>query len=156
SYVSDPMKPVPYTMAMSFGYFRGYPAEDQRFATTRPDVLVYQTAPLESDLTLAGQIGVSLRVATTGTDADFIVKVIDVYPNDVAPNPETPAAIAALSGEQLAGYQQLVKGDVFRARWRESFVTPKPLVPGKPTTIDYQLQDVFHTFKRGHRLMVQA
>jgi putative CocE/NonD family hydrolase len=156
SYVSDPAKPVPYTMAMSFGYFRGYPAEDQRFATGRPDVLVYQTPPLESDLTLAGQVGVSLKVATTGTDADFIVKVIDVYPNTMPANAAIAAAAAGLSGEQLAGYQQLVKGDVFRARWRESYSAPKPMVPGKPANIDYQLQDVFHTFKKGHRLMVQV
>jgi putative CocE/NonD family hydrolase len=156
SYVSDPAKPVPYTNAQSFGYFRNYPAEDQRFATARPDVLVYETAPLESDLTLAGQVGVSLQVATTGTDADFIVKVIDVYPNDMPPNPDIPAAITALTGEQLAGYQQLVKGDVFRARWRDSYVTPKPMVPGQPAAINYQLQDVFHTFKKGHRLMVQV
>jgi putative CocE/NonD family hydrolase len=156
AYVSDPAHPVPYTMAMSFGYFRGYPAEDQRFARGRPDVLVYETAPLESDLTLAGQIGISLKVATSGTDADFIVKVVDVYPNDTPPNPDVPAAIATLTGEQLAGYEQLVKGDVFRARWRESYTTPKAMVPGQPTSIDYQLQDVFHTFKKGHRLMVQV
>ena len=98
----------------------------------------------------------SLKVATSGTDADFIVKVIDVYPSDMPPNPDLPAGVAALTGEQLAGYQQLVKGDVFRARWRESYGAPKPMVPGKPASIDYQLQDVFHTFKKGHRLMVQV
>ena len=156
SYVSDPAKPVPYTQAMSFGYFRGYPAEDQRFASERPDVLTYETPVLTGDLTLAGQIGVSLDVASTGTDADFIVKVIDVYPNDAAPNPEVPAVVATLTGEQLRGYEQLVKGDVFRARWRQSYTNPKPLVPGQPVSIDYKLQDVFHTFKKGHRLMVQV
>ena len=150
SYVSDPAKPVPYTSATSFGYFRNYPAEDQRFAAARPDVLVYETAPLENDLTLAGQIGVSLKVATTGTDADFIVKVIDVYPNDMPSPPDAPAGVS------LAAYQQLVKGDVFRARWRESYSSPKPMVPGRSTSIDYKLQDVFHTFKKGHRLMVQV
>lgn len=156
SYVSDPAKPVPYTMATSFGYFRNYPAEDQRFAGARPDVLVYETPPLESDLTLAGQVGVSLKVATSGTDADFIVKVIDVYPSDTPPNPDLPAGLTAIAGQQLAGFQQLVKGDVFRARWRESYSAPKPMVPGEPTAINYQLQDVFHTFKKGHRLMVQV
>jgi putative CocE/NonD family hydrolase len=156
SYVSDPAKPVPYTSATSFGYFRGYPAEDQRFAGARPDVLVYETAPLENDLTLAGQVGVSLKIASTGTDADFIVKVIDVYPNDMPANPDLPAGMAAINGVSLAGYEQLVKGDVFRARWRESYSAPKPLVPGKATAIDYKLQDVFHTFKKGHRLMVQV
>ncbi len=156
SYVSDPAHPVPYTQAESFGYFRGYPAEDQRFATARPDVLVYQTDVLTEDLTLAGQVGISLKVATTGTDADFIVKVIDVYPNSMPANPETPAAVAALTGESLNGYQQLVKGDVFRARWRDSYSAPKPMIPGKPAAIEYKLQDVFHTFKKGHRLMVQV
>jgi putative CocE/NonD family hydrolase len=156
SYVSDPAKPVPYTMATSFGYFRGYPAEDQRFAGARPDVLVYETAPLESDLTLAGQVGVSLKVATSGTDADFIVKVIDVYPNDMPPNPDLPAGMTTIAGQQLAGFQQLVKGDVFRARWRDSYSAPKPMIPGEPASINYQLQDVFHTFKKGHRLMVQV
>ncbi len=156
SYVSDPSKPVPYTQAMSFGYFRGYPAEDQRFASARPDVLVYETPPLESDLTLAGQIGVSLKVASSGTDADFIVKVVDVYPNGTAANPEVPTSVATLTGEQLSGYEQLVKGDVFRARWRDGYATPKPLTPGEPVSINYQLQDVFHTFKKGHRLMVQV
>ncbi|MDQ6827267.1 MAG: CocE/NonD family hydrolase [Gemmatimonadota bacterium] len=155
-YVSDPAKPVPYTAATTFGYFRMYPAEDQRFASSRSDVLVYQTEPLADDLTLAGQIGVSLSVATTGTDADFVVKVIDVYPNDTPPNSDLPPGLAALTGASLAGYQQLVKGEVFRARWRESYVTPKALVPNRATPIKYQLQDVFHTFKKGHRLMVQV
>ena len=154
-YVSDPAKPVPYTQATSFGYFRGYPAEDQRFASSRPDVLVYQTEPLTEDITLAGQVGVSLRVATTGSDADFIVKVVDVYPNDMPPNPDLTAA-GNPGGVSLAGFQQLVKGDVFRARWRDSYQTPKPMVPGQRAKIDYQLQDVFHTFKKGHRMMVQV
>jgi putative CocE/NonD family hydrolase len=140
SYVSDPARPVPYTMSMSFGLFQGYVVEDQRFATGRPDVLVYETTPLETDLTLAGPISVSLKVSTSGTDADFIVKLIDVYP----------------AGESFGGYQQLVQGNVFRARWRESYTHPKPMLPGKPTAIEYALPDVFHTFKTGHRLMVHV
>jgi putative CocE/NonD family hydrolase len=156
SYVSDPARPVPYSTALSFGYFPYYPAEDQRFAAARPDVLVYQTPPLEDDLTVAGQIGISLRVASTGRDADFIVKVIDVYPDGMPANPDIPPGVSFLAGEQLSGYEQLVKGDVFRARWRNGYQTPQPLVPGRPTSIDYQLQDVFHTFKQGHRVMVQV
>ena len=148
SYVSDPAKPVPYTSALSFGYYSLYPIEDQRFASRRPDVLVYETEPLDADLTLAGPIGVALHIASTGTDADFIVKVIDVHPD------------AQLGGRGAAntmdGYQQLVKGDVYRARWRRSLEKPEPLVAGKPDSVNYVLHDVFHSFKKGHRVMVQV
>jgi putative CocE/NonD family hydrolase len=149
AYVSDPNKPVPYTQAQSFGYFSLYPLEDQRFATRRPDVLVYETEPLAEDLTLAGPINVGLQIASTGTDADFIVKVIDVYP-------DAPAGGRGAGPNVLDGYQQLVKGDVYRARWRRSLETPIPLVPGKPDSVSYVLHDVFHTFKKGHRLMVHV
>ncbi len=148
SYVSDPAKPVPYTAALSFGYYPLYPIEDQRFASRRPDVLVYQTAPLDAELTLAGPIGVNLQIASTGTDADFIVKVVDVWP-------DVPLAGRGAT-TPLDGYEQLVKGDVYRARWRRSLETPQPLVPGKPDSVTYVLHDVFHTFKPGHRLMVQV
>ena len=148
SYVSDPAKPVPYTSALSFGYYSLYPIEDQRFASRRPDVLVYETEPLDANLTLAGPIGVALHIASTGTDADFIVKVIDVHPD------------AQLGGRgatnTMDGYQQLVKGDVYRARWRRSLEKPEPLVAGKPDSVNYVLHDVFHTFKKGHRVMVQV
>lgn len=149
SYVSDPAKPVPYTSALSFGYYSLYPIEDQRFVSRRPDVFVYETQPLENDLTLAGPIGVALQVASSGTDADFIVKVIDVHP-------DAPAGGRGAAPNVLDGYQQLVKGDVFRARWRRSLETPAPLVPGKPDSVNYVLHDVFHTFKKGHRLMVHV
>ena len=148
SYVSDPAKPVPYTSALSFGYFPLYPIEDQRFASRRPDVLVYETSALDADLTLAGPIGVQLRIASTGTDADFIVKVIDVWPD------------VQLSGRgatgPMDGYEQLVKGDVYRARWRRSLESPQALIPGRPDSVNYVLHDVFHTFKKGHRLMVHV
>ena len=147
-YLSDPAKPVPYTSALSFGYFPLYPIEDQRFASRRPDVLVYETAPLDADLTLAGPIGVNLHVASTGTDADFIVKVIDVWPD---------VQLAGRgAGSPMDGYEQLVKGDVFRARWRRSLATPTPLTPGKADSVNYVLHDVFHTFQKGHRLMVHV
>jgi putative CocE/NonD family hydrolase len=148
AYVSDPMKPVPYTQALSFGYARDYPTEDQRFATRRPDVLNYVTAPLADDITIAGPIDVKLHVATTGSDADFIVKVIDVYPA------ESPAQHAA--GQRMDAYQQLVHGNVFRARWRRSFETPRPMVPNRPDSISFSLEDVMHTFRKGHRIMVQV
>jgi putative CocE/NonD family hydrolase len=146
--VSDPARPVPYTSALSFGYYPLYPIEDQRFASRRPDVLVYVTPPLESDLTLAGPIGVRLNVASTGTDADFVVKVIDVWP-------DVQLAGRAAAGP-MDGYEQLVKGDVYRARWRRSLETPQPLVPGRADSVNYVLHDVFHTFKQGHRLMVHV
>jgi hypothetical protein len=147
-YVSDPARPVPYTSALSFGYFNLYPIEDQRFASRRPDVLVYRTEPLTEDLTLAGPIGVALHVASTGTDADFVTKVVDVWP-DVELSGRG-------AGTPMDGYEQLVKGDVYRARWRRSLETPQPLVPGKADSVNYVLHDVFHTFKKGHRLMVQV
>jgi putative CocE/NonD family hydrolase len=148
SYVSDPARPVPYTSALSFGYYQLYPIEDQRFASRRPDVLVYETPPLDADLTLAGPIGVNLTIASTGTDADFIVKVIDVWPD---------VELAGRgAGSPMDGYEQLVKGDVYRVRWRRSLERPQPLVPGRPDSVSYVLHDVFHTFKKGHRLMVHV
>ena len=147
-YVSDPAKPVPYTSALSFGYYQLYPIEDQRFASRRPDVLVYETPPLTDDLTLAGPIGVNLHVASTGTDADFVVKVIDVWP-------DVPLAGRGPAGP-MDGYEQLVKGDVYRARWRRSLERPRPLAPGRADSVNYVLHDVFHTFRKGHRLMVHV
>ena len=153
SYVSDPAKPVPYTSALSFGYYSLYPLEDQRFATRHPDVLVYKTERLTEDMTIAGPIGVSLHVATTGSDADFIVKLIDVWPDE---EPAGRGAAAGTTGPRMDGYEQLVKGDVFRARWRRSFETPIAMTPGKPDSVRYDLHDVLHTFKKGHRIMVHV
>jgi hypothetical protein len=148
TYVSDPAKPVPYTQALSFGYWPGYPTEDQRFAARRPDVLVYETEPLDDDVTIAGPIDVGLHVATSGTDADFIVKVVDVYPDDA------PSQHAA--GPVMAGYEQLVHGNVFRARWRRGFEAPRAMVPNRPDSLHFTLEDVMHTFRKGHRIMVQV
>ena len=126
-----------------------YMTEDQRFSATRPDVLVYQTAPLENDLTIAGPIAPALRVSTTGTDSDFVVKLIDVYPGDY-PNPEpNPAHIV------MGGYQQLVRGEPFRGKFRNSMAKPEPFTPGKPEKIQFTMPDVCHTFRAGHRIMVQ-
>jgi uncharacterized protein len=149
-FVSDPAKPVPYTMQMSTTYPPSYPLEDQRFAAERPDVLVYQTEALEEDLTFASPIKASLYVSTTGADADWVVKVVDVYPGDFPdPNPN-PAHT------RMGGYEQLVRGDVFRGKFRESFEKPEPFEPGKMAVIQFTMPDVFHTFRRGHRVMVQV
>lgn len=149
-YVSDPAKPVPYSNEKSTGYFRAYPVEDQRFAASRPDVLVYQTEPLEEELTVAGPIMVTLHVSTSGTDSDWVVKLIDVYPGDF-PNPEpNPTEV------KLGGCQQLVRGDVFRGKFRNSFQKPESFEPGKMTKIEFTMPDICHAFRRGHRLMVQV
>jgi putative CocE/NonD family hydrolase len=149
-YVSDPQKPVPYSAQISSNRNAGYMIEDQRFAAVRPDVLVYQTTPLTEDLTLAGPITANLFVSTTGTDADFVVKVIDVYP-DNAPN-------AATAGGQvkLGGFQMLVRAEIMRGKFRNSFVKPAPFVPNQPAEVKFTLQDLQHTFKAGHKLMVQV
>jgi len=149
-FVSDPAHPVPFTEATNVGMTREYMTDDQRFASRRPDVLTYQTPPLEEDLTLAGPILAKLQVATTGTDADWVVKIIDVYPDDTPDNPRTAA------GVHLGGYQQMVRSEVMRGRFRESFTTPKPLVANEVTAVPFTVQDVLHTFKKGHRLMVQV
>jgi len=149
-FVSDPSKPVPFTMQVTTAYPRSYPVEDQRFAAQRPDVLVYQTEPLEEDLAFAGPIKVSLHVSTTGTDADWVLKVIDVYPGDFPdPNPN-PAQV------RMGGYQQLVRGDVFRGKFRDSFEKPEPFVPGQMAIIQFTMADVLHSFRRGHKIMVQV
>jgi putative CocE/NonD family hydrolase len=148
-YVSDPNRPVPYVPNPPTGMRRDYMAEDQRFAAMRPDVLVYQTPPLADDLTIAGPIHVTLRVSTTGTDADWVVKVIDVHPDDAT-------APVGASGTRLAGYQRLVRGEPFRGKFRDSFEKPVPFVPNAPATVTFDLPDVAHTFKRGHRLMVHV
>jgi putative CocE/NonD family hydrolase len=149
-YVSDPAKPVPYTLEFTTGYPRSYPVHDQRFAASRPDVLVYETEPLEEDITFAGPLKATLHVSTTGTDADWVVKLVDVYAGDFPdPNPN-PAHVA------MGGYQQLVRGDVFRGKFRNSFEKPEPFEPGKVTKIEFIIPDIFHTFRRGHRVMVQV
>jgi putative CocE/NonD family hydrolase len=148
-YVSDPAKPVPFTTTTSAGMTREHMLDDQRFAATRPDVLVYQTDPLDRDLTLAGPILPSLHVSTTGTDSDWVVKLIDVYPDsfpDLDPNP---------AGIKMAGFQQLVRGECFRGKFRRSFETPQAFTPGKPEKLEYTMPDVFHTFRKGHRIMIQ-
>jgi len=148
-YVSDPAKPVPFIDWIAQGMPREYMTADQRFASRRPDVLTYQTDPLEADVTLAGPVSPVLHVATSGTDADFIVKLIDVHPDDAEDNPADP-------GFKVAGYQQLVRGEPFRGRFRRSFEAPVAFTPNRPDSIRFEMPDVYHTFRKGHRIMVQV
>jgi putative CocE/NonD family hydrolase len=149
-YPSDPARPVPFIDYVAIGMTREYMTDDQRFASTRPDVLVYQTEPLTEDVTIAGPFTASLQVSITGTDADFVVKLIDVYPDnypDPNPNPK---------GMRMGGYQQLLRGEPFRGRFRNSFSKPEPFQPGKVTKVEFELPDIYHTFRREHRIMVQV
>jgi hypothetical protein len=149
-YASDPAKPVPYTNEITNSRGTGYMIEDQRFAARRPDVLVYESELLKEDITLAGPITADLFVSTTGTDADFIVKLIDVYP-DNAPN-NSP-----LGGNvKMGGFQMQVRAEVMRGKFRNSFSKPEPFLPNKPDEVKIALNDIHHTFKAGHRIMVQV
>jgi uncharacterized protein len=155
-YVSDPNRPVPYVGYIAEGLIAEYTTEDQRFASQRPDVLIYQTEPLEQDLVVAGPIKVKLNVSSTGTDSDFVVKVVDVFPD----NYPTPRALAGQpvppNSVKMGGYQQLIRGEPFRAKFRNSFEKPEPMTPGQPVVISFELPDIYHAFRRGHRLMVQV
>ena len=148
-YVSDPHKPVPFIPNIAIGMTNEHMLDDQRFAASRPDVLVYSTEPLSEDLTLAGPIVPRLFVSTTGTDSDWVVKLIDVYSGDF-PNPDPNP-----NGVQMGGYQQLVRGEAMRGKFRDSFEIPKPFEPGKVTRVEFTMPDVYHTFRRGHRIMIQ-
>ena len=155
-YVSDPMKPVPYTQKITSNYPRDYMTEDQRFAATRPDVLVYQTEPLTEDMTVAGDIKPYLFVSSSGTDSDFVVKLIDVFPNDYKyPEGVKPPENSAFSVFEPGGYQMLLRGEPFPARFRNSFEKPEPLTPNQVSKITYTMPGIVHTFKKGHRIMVQ-
>ncbi len=156
-YISDPANPVPYTHYSHYVRTRDYMVDDQRFAARRPDVLVFETAELSEDLTLVGPVIANLFTSITGTDADFVVKIIDVYPNDFTfPGaPATNQTRDAGGPTPLAGYQQLVRGEVIRGKFRESLAEPKPFVPGKVEKVPLTLPDVAHTFKKGHKLQVQ-
>jgi putative CocE/NonD family hydrolase len=149
-YVSDPARPVPFVNKIAVGMSPEYMVEDQRFAARRPDVLVYRSEVLSEDLAIAGPIRVELVVSTSGTDSDWIVKLIDVYPDDYPdPNPN-PA------GVRMGGFQQLVRGDVMRGKFRDSFEKPEPFAPDRPTAVKFALNDVCHVFRPGHRVMVQV
>jgi putative CocE/NonD family hydrolase len=149
-YISDPAKPVPYTNEITTGMTREHMVEDQRFASRRTDVLTYETEELKADIAIAGPVAPLLRVSTTGTDSDFVVKLIDVYPDnaqDPEPNPENV---------RMGGFQQLVRAEAFRGKYRSSFSHPEPFVPGEVSRIEYRMPDIFHTFRKGHRIMIQV
>ena len=158
-YVSDPSHPVPFVGYTTDTVPQRYMVDDQRFASYRPDVLVYQTEPLEEDVTIAGPISPKLRIASTGTDSDFDVKLIDVYPEDY-PDPEDTShgskRILDAPPLHMGGYQQLVRGEPFRAKFRSGWEKPEPLTPGKLTEINFTMPDLYHTFRRGHRIMIQV
>jgi uncharacterized protein len=166
-YVSDPAKPVPYTQKITSNYPRDFMTEDQRFASARPDVLVYQTEPLTEDMTVAGDIKPYLFISSSGTDSDFVVKLIDVFPDDYnypetgnkLPNgqPERikPPETSAFSVFQPGGYEMLLRGEPFPARFRNSFEKPEALKPNEVAKIEYTMPGIAHTFKKGHRIMMQ-
>jgi putative CocE/NonD family hydrolase len=148
-YVNDPARPVPYTAGITHWYDAAFMVEDQRFAARRPDVLVYRTEPLERDLTVAGPMEVDFVVSTSGTDCDWIVKVIDVFP-------DSGTGGTARDRARTGGYQMLVRGDVLRGKFRNSLSRPEPFVPNQATPLRFRLNDVLHTFRAGHRLMVHV
>jgi putative CocE/NonD family hydrolase len=153
-YISDPAKPIPYTEDVHLGRTREYMSDDQRFAARRPDVLVFSTDTLTSDITLAGPVIAKIVTSISTTDADFIVKIIDVFPNEFtySDNDKYP----------MGGYQMLVRGEIMRGKFRNSLIpgdsigkNPEPFVPGKITEVNFELPDVAHTFLKGHKIMVQ-
>ncbi|WP_040416309.1 CocE/NonD family hydrolase [Cyclobacterium qasimii] len=151
TFISDPANPVPYSQDIKLNFTpRKYMADDQRFAARRPDVLTFETEVLQEDMTLAGEIMARLKVATSQTDADWIVKLIDIYPGDY-PNHEY-----VLDGVEMGNYHLMVRSEVLRGRYRESFEFPKPFVPDQISAVDFKLQDVFHTFKKGHKIQIQV
>jgi hypothetical protein len=159
SWVSDPNRPVPFVGYPALDMPQEYMVSDQRFAATRPDVLVYRTPVLEEDVTLAGPVVARLFASTSGTDADWVVKLIDVYPSELdeeKPKKRRPHTEDVETPEApLAGMQQLVRGDPLRGRFRKSLDQPEAMVPGQVEALRVELQDVNHTFRRGHRIMVQ-
>jgi uncharacterized protein len=149
-YISDPLKPVPYEEKAHKNRTREYMTDDQRFLSLRPDVKSYKTDILTEDITFTGPLTADLFVSITGTDADYVVKLIDVFPED------TISPIDHQIDVPLGGYQMLVRGEIFRGRYRKSFEKPEPFIPGKVEKVKFELPDIAHTFKKGHRIMVQV
>jgi putative CocE/NonD family hydrolase len=153
-YTSDPNKPVPYVAEVPTGRTREYMTDDQRFAARRPDVLVYSSDVLTEDMTLAGTVTADLQVALSSTDADFIVKIIDVFPDGFSYDTAVYGQGNG-KGYLMDGYQMLVRGEVMRGRFRNSFEKPEAFEPNTVTQVKFDLPDVAHTFKKGHKLMIQ-
>ncbi|MGI9069031.1 MAG: CocE/NonD family hydrolase [Pyrinomonadaceae bacterium] len=148
-YVSDPAHPVPFINRTAIGMTREYMIDDQRFAATRSDVLIYQTGPLSETVTASGPFSATLYVSTSGTDSDYVVKLIDVFPDNTPDNDPNPA------GVKMGGYQMLVRGEPMRARFRNSYAKPEAMIPNKITKVEFTLPDINHSFLKGHRIMVQ-
>jgi putative CocE/NonD family hydrolase len=156
-YVSDPAHPVPFIDYVATDIPQRYMTDDQRFAARRTDVLVYETDPLDEDVTIAGPVSPKLRIASSGTDSDFVVKLIDVYPNDSADAPGTDPNKRVIDAPpiRMGGYEQLLRGEPMRAKFRNSWEKPEALTPGKVSELNFAMPDVNHTFRKGHRIMVQ-
>jgi len=155
-YISDPAKPVPYEEFVHFNRTRTYMTDDQRFAARRTDVLVFQTDTLTDAVTLTGNVIADLLVSTSTTDADFVVKVIDVYPDNLSyNNVDIYAEKDPVNPYPMGGYEMLVRAEIMRGKFRNSFSKPEPFVPGKVTEVKWELPDMAHTFLKGHRIMVQ-
>jgi uncharacterized protein len=156
-YMSDPNKPVPYTEDVHLDRTREYMTDDQRFASRRPDVIVFQTDTLVQDITLAGPLYADLFASISTTDADFVVKLIDVFPDNFRHDDEAAqGARSVASSYPMGGYQMLVRGEVMRGRYRKGFEKPEAFTPNKVEEVNFYLPDIAHTFKRGHRIMVQV
>jgi uncharacterized protein len=147
-YVSDPAKPVPFLSGLGTDMEPDYMARDQRFFASRPDVMVYVSDPLTEDVTIAGPVSPTLFVSTSGTDSDWIVKLIDVFPDSMAAGHPM--------GPNVSGFEALVRGDVMRGKFRNSYAKPEPFVPGKVEKVAFSSDDVLHTFAKGHRIMVHV
>lgn len=154
-YTSDPSHPVPYTEDVHLDRTREYMTDDQRFASRRPDVLTFSTDILSEDITIGGPLVADLLASISTTDADFVVKLIDVFPDDFKYD-ETKFGKGNGKNYPMGGYQMLVRGEIMRGRFRNSFEKPEAFVPGKITTVKYTLPDIAHTFKKGHRIMIQV
>ena len=152
-YVSDPKHPVPYNEGVHGNRTREYMDDDQRFAEQRPDVLTFKTSVLENDITLAGTVIADIQASLSSTDADFVVKIIDVFPDDFS---YTTNVTGNGKDYPMGGYEMLVRGEIFRGKYRNSYEKPEPFVPGKITEVKYNLPDIAHTFKKGHRIMIQV
>jgi putative CocE/NonD family hydrolase len=158
-YLSDPNHPVPFVGYTTDTIPQRYMVDDQRFASYRPDVVTYETDPLEEDVTIAGPITPKLKVASSGTDSDFVVKLIDVYPDRYVEGEDAGRPNKRVMDApplHMGGYQELLRGEPFRAKFRNSWEKPEALTPGQQTAIEFTMPDLFHTFRRGHRIMVQV
>jgi putative CocE/NonD family hydrolase len=158
-YLSDPNHPVPFVAYTTDTVPQRYMVDDQRFSSSRPDVVTYESDPLTEDFTIAGPIAPHLKVSSSGTDSDFDVKLIDVYPDDDAAAGDGAMPNKRVLDEppvHMGGYQQLLRGEPFRAKFRSSWEKPEPLTPGQETAVDFTMPDLFHTFRRGHRIMIQV